>query len=785
VTIYDAFRDGRKRVDAALVLDIVRALGADDAEVAVWGGWCSALARQAQSEVVVSSRIGPPPPLNDLIGRGPELVAGAASPRLLITGLGGVGKTQLALNLLAEHHAAMRIQQVIVVDVRGTGSDRLAHPSAVMEAVERSLALSAPFGATLADRADAVSTRLVESRIGLLLDDVGAEEQVRPFLRRALSVPIILTSRRALALPARVRMLDLAPLSTAEGLDLLRERIGATKVSEEADAALEIVELSGGLPLAVTLVAARIAQQNSWSLRDHQQALRRRRDALQLEPAVNAVVSGSYEALTPRSRRALRLFATQPCADLSDRQFAALIGVGADAASRIVDQLDYLNCISRPGPGRLGMHVLVRLFAAGRSWEEDAQAERDEALERLGSQMLQEAWAATDAIYPGEIARSRDPARIVPVIPAAAGSHWLRAELGHLIDVSRVPSPHRAEFVDALTEAIARFVHEQTSLPFAEAFFREAVEVVETGREGAEPDPSAVAIARRFLAQTLVSSGDPAALTELQRARTAAAQADLRLVTLSIMNSVGIVVGRGGDLHGARAAFAEVIAAAETVPGTEMLQVVVRDNAAIALYRLGDHIAAADEHRAAIRLAWSAPSPPVPAIAEALSNLADPLIAMGDLDGAETAAREASALAEGRSRKAALHAATALAVARLHRGDGSQALADLRRVGEHEEEIAEPSQHATFLLALGDALAGEGEHEEAMSCWRRALAIAVRASFHYEQARALLRLGCADAVGDPSGALMQLEQSVALFGTAGGAEPQRAAAEAERVRRLL
>lgn len=41
-TVYDAFRTGRRRLDTALVLDIVRALGADEAEVEVWGERCRA-----------------------------------------------------------------------------------------------------------------------------------------------------------------------------------------------------------------------------------------------------------------------------------------------------------------------------------------------------------------------------------------------------------------------------------------------------------------------------------------------------------------------------------------------------------------------------------------------------------------------------------------------------------------------------------------------------------------------------------------------------------------------
>lgn len=59
-TVYDAFRTGRRRMDTALVLDIVRALGADEAEVECWAERCRT-ARVADSAVSRSTGDQPPP----------------------------------------------------------------------------------------------------------------------------------------------------------------------------------------------------------------------------------------------------------------------------------------------------------------------------------------------------------------------------------------------------------------------------------------------------------------------------------------------------------------------------------------------------------------------------------------------------------------------------------------------------------------------------------------------------------------------------------------------------
>ncbi|CAB4733901.1 unannotated protein [freshwater metagenome] len=63
-TVYDAFRTGRRRMDTALVLDIVRALGADEEEVADWAERCRAarLADVTPSRAVDDADPGSPPP---------------------------------------------------------------------------------------------------------------------------------------------------------------------------------------------------------------------------------------------------------------------------------------------------------------------------------------------------------------------------------------------------------------------------------------------------------------------------------------------------------------------------------------------------------------------------------------------------------------------------------------------------------------------------------------------------------------------------------------------------
>lgn len=91
-TVYDTFRAGRRRLDTALVLDIVRALGADEREVAAWEERCRT-ARVADLPVAPSADTESEPERPE-----PEPPAPIAPPTALAALLVCVGC--LAVNLV-------------------------------------------------------------------------------------------------------------------------------------------------------------------------------------------------------------------------------------------------------------------------------------------------------------------------------------------------------------------------------------------------------------------------------------------------------------------------------------------------------------------------------------------------------------------------------------------------------------------------------------------------------------------------------------------------------------
>jgi predicted ATPase/class 3 adenylate cyclase len=210
----------------------------------------------------LARRVRPPRPLTRLIGRDAEVVAIAAamadSPLVTLTGVGGVGKTRLALAVT---------ERVSRSFSEGEFWIELAHVSEhtdAVAAIAAALGIRPNLDIGLVDQiADAVSDR----RVLIALDNCehvapAVRATVRTLLERCPRVGVLATSRERLGVPGE-RVTAVAPLPAddpgAAAVLLLAERIddGGSAEAAGVGALLEIARRVDGLPLALELAAAR------------------------------------------------------------------------------------------------------------------------------------------------------------------------------------------------------------------------------------------------------------------------------------------------------------------------------------------------------------------------------------------------------------------------------------------------------------------------------------------------------------------------------------------------
>ena len=107
---------------------------------------------------------------------------------------------------------------------------------------------------------------LTGRRAVVVLDNVAGVEQVRPLLPPVDAACVVLvTSRTRIGPVDGAFLLSLEPLPVGDAVSVLRDAIGG-RVDAEPDAAAEVVELCGRLPLAVRLIAHRLQHRPKWSV---------------------------------------------------------------------------------------------------------------------------------------------------------------------------------------------------------------------------------------------------------------------------------------------------------------------------------------------------------------------------------------------------------------------------------------------------------------------------------------------------------------------------------------
>jgi len=688
-----------------------------------------------------------------------------------IHGLGGVGKTQLAVEY-AYRHAA---EYDLVWWVRAEEPAALAADYA---------ALAAPLNLPQKDEPDqrlvvqAVRRWLAQNTGWLLIfDNARRPEDLRPYLPPGGAGHVLVTSRysawRGVANPLTVQVWE-----RAESVAFLLKRTGQT----DETAADKLAEALGDLPLALAQAGAYVDATRT-SLGDYLDLFQSRRTELwedERSPlgyphTVATTWSLAMEQIGQDSPAGVDLL--NLCAFLGPDDIPqTLLSEGGEhlpqplsatvtdplAMNKAVAALLQYSLIERTEDA-LSVHRMVQAVTrdrlpgdARRTWAEAAVRLVDDAL-RLGDTRDVQTWAVCARLLPHALAAARH-AEAFQVASEATG-YLLNQAAGYLYG--------RAEFVEA------------------KALLERALAIFE-GQLG--PEHPQVATAFNNLGLVLKDLGDLAgarAAYERALAIAEAAYGPGHPNVASTVNNLGGVLQDLGDLAGARAHYERALAIFEKVLGADHPNVATLvNNLGSVLQALVDLAEARAHFERALAIWEKQLGPHHPNVATAISNLGVVLQDLGDLAGAR--AHYERALAIDEAAFGPHHPKVAIRVNNLGLvlralGDLAGARAAFERAlaideaafGPDHPNVARDVNNLGLVLHDLDDLAG------ARAAFERALAIG-EAAFGPDHPNVAMDVnnlgGVLKALGDLAGARAHYERALAIAEAAYGPDHPNVAA---------
>jgi DNA-binding SARP family transcriptional activator/tetratricopeptide (TPR) repeat protein/DNA-binding XRE family transcriptional regulator len=611
---------------------------------------------------------------------------------IAIDGTAGVGKTTLAVQWV--HQMASRFPDgQLYVNLRGYGPAGMP-----LEPAEATRLLLEDLGVVPEripvdpdERTGLYRRLLARQRVAIVLDNAHDPDQVRPLLPRSPGCLAVVTSRRqltGLSVADGACLLSLDLFSEQDARQLLARRLGAGRISAEAEAVGEVIRLCGYLPLSLSIAAARAAARPAQLLAAQAAKLRNaqtRLDGLStgdVTTDLRAVFSWSYQQVSETAAQLFRLIGIHPGPDVTAAAAASLAGIPLNQAHQAIAELDQAHLLTEPVPGRYACHDLLRDYAGEQALVHETPETRRAAVRRLLDFYLHTSFTASRLLHP-----YRDPITIEQARPSVEPEaladrqqalKWFRAERPVLL--AAIETAARDGFdrhAWQLSWTMATFLGGQ-------GHWHELVRSQQTALAAARRlgDRSAQATALHYVGQTQFRLG----------------QAE----TAQIHQHQALDLGRQLD--------------SGIIQGRALIEL-----ARIADYqgRMRDAVTHAERSLALFQAAgspsWAAEA--LNAAAWFRTQLGDHLVALAYCERALEAQRELkNHIAE---------AATLDSLGYIHHqlGHYDQAIACYQEAVQVQGDTLIAEERATVLVHLGDAFHAAGEAAAAAAAWQQALSI--------------------------------------------------------------
>jgi tetratricopeptide (TPR) repeat protein len=600
--------------------------------------------------------------------------AGSPVPVIVISGLPGIGKTELAV------HAAWAFgdqgSAQLFVELH-TPDGNPVEPAAALATLLQELGVSDQvIPASVEDRVVLWRSLLADKRALVVLDNAADSAQVRPLLPGGAGCRVLITTRRkSIDLPG-MRWLPLGPLPPAEAAELFARTAGENRQHDAADVAA-VLRLCGYLPQEIHFAASELRRHPAWSARELAVRLRESPDE------DRAGLELAYRHLTAAAQRLLRRLTQHPGPGFS--QYAAAALAGSQSLSETQRTLDVLldyDLIGETAPGRYVFRDVVWKYARRLAHEGDSAADRNGAMDRLLDYHLYVADQADRLMYPFH---RRLPARVrhvpasVPLLRTRADCReQMETERASLLAIARYAAAQgRHEHAALLAHVLARFLDTRAYWAEASELHRLAITAWQALRN---------------------TSGEAKALTELS-------------VVLGRMGRHDEALRHASDALALASAAGDRAAEADALDRMGIFlwwmarypEAIARFDEALAIWQaLGDGDGEADTLMYSGIAAWHLSS-----YADALRRIEGALVLyrqVGDTQG------EANGLNN-------------LGELQREAGDNDQALDSYRQALGMYKDLGDRQGEGIAVNNIGNACRDTGRNEDALACYRAALDI--------------------------------------------------------------
>ena len=292
-----------------------------------------------------------------------------AGQSVLITGLGGVGKTRLAQELLRSSAGYFAHGCEFLTLISGQESDAIIHNVAQLLGVPLP-----PGGIPESGRALVLAglrDQLRDARLLFLIDNVEHADQVRDLIRELPSITWVITARRVSLKSIGVHsvVLGLPPAEDAAAIFLAHTGGVYAPGDEEPALVADAVGVAGRLPIALRLVAGLMsssfinsrAELKVWIqagglLRGGSHAVALRRLFAQLVDSTPAEAQAVFEVCGAFADRTIAM----------QRLLSVCIRADIRPSPQIWEWLADLSLIDLPDEGHVQLHPLLHAYAAAR-----------------------------------------------------------------------------------------------------------------------------------------------------------------------------------------------------------------------------------------------------------------------------------------------------------------------------------------------------------------------------------------------------------------------------------